>query len=547
MQNPMAEIRPRPLKERKIASVAPAGAAIRAETSGTVAALSRRTRFDKLALPGGMSDLKGRTLRGGFANLCGQAVNFSLRLSSLIILARLLDPKDFGLVAMVTVVTGVYGMFVSAGLSAATVQRDNVVDAQISTLFWINLMVGALLAALCMATAPALVAFYREPRLFWVTQAMGLGFFFNAAGVQHIALLQRQLRYVTLAVIDAVSQVSSIAVGVGLALAGFGYWALVGTAIMVPITSTCCAWVSMAWIPGRPRWNVGIRSMLFFGGTITLNGLVVYAAYNFEKVLLGRFWGADSLGIYGRAYQLTRVPVDFFNGAIGGVTFSALSRLQGDPARLKNYFLKGYSLAISFSLPATLYCALFANDIVRLLLGPNWIGAGIILRLLAPTVLIFAMINPLAWLLLSIGRQGRSLKIGLVIAPLIMTAYVIGLPHGPTGVAIAYSVAMSLWLIPHIVWCLHGTTISLWDLLLAIGRPLLSGAVAGAVALVIEIYMGPSTSSLLRLLVGGGVMLAVYVCMLLLVLGQLRFYLDLFEGLRRPAASGAFQAGERTP
>jgi PST family polysaccharide transporter len=116
-----------------------------------------------------------------------------------------------------------------------------------------------------------------------------------------------------------------------------------------------------------------------------------------------------------------------------------------------------------------------------------------------------------------------------------------GLPHGPTGVAIAYSAAMSLWLIPHIVWFLHGTMISPWDLLLAIGRPLLSGAVAGAVALAMQIYMNPSMSFLLRLLVGGGVMLAIYVCMLLFVLGQLRFYLELFDGLQRPSASGSFQ------
>jgi PST family polysaccharide transporter len=121
-----------------------------------------------------------------------------------------------------------------------------------------------------------------------------------------------------------------------------------------------------------------------------------------------------------------------------------------------------------------------------------------------------------------------------------------GLPHGPTGVTIAYSAAMSLWLIPHIVWCLHGTMISPWGLLLAIGRPLLSGAVAGAVAFAMQIYMGPSMSSLLRLLAGGGVMLVTYACMLLLVLGQFRFYLDLVDGMRRPSAAGAFHAGDLT-
>src|SRR4029077_1189308 len=167
---------------------------------------------------------------------------------------------------MVTVVTGVYGIFTSAGLSAATVQKANIVDEQISTLFWINILVGAVLAILCAATGPVLVAFYREPRLFWVTEALAAGFVFNAAGVQHLALLQRKLRYFTLAVLDALSQLSALAVGIGLAVAGFGYWALVVAAIVTPAVMTVGAWVTVAWIPGKPRWNSGIRSMLYFGG-----------------------------------------------------------------------------------------------------------------------------------------------------------------------------------------------------------------------------------------------------------------------------------------
>ena len=220
--------------------------------------------------------------------------------------------------------------------------------------------------------------------------------------------------------------------------------------------------------------------MLHFGGTVTLNSLVVYVAYNLEKVLLGRFWGADALGLYGRAYQLINIPTENLNHAIGGVAFSALSRLQNDPLRFRSYFLKGYSFVNSLTLPTTMFCALFADDIVLLALGPKWTDAVPIFRLLAPTILIFGMINPLAWLLMSIGLQVRSLRIALVIAPLVITAYVIGLPFGPSGVAFAYSAAMTVWLVPHILWCLHGTVISPRDLFLAIIRPLLSAVVAAA-------------------------------------------------------------------
>ena len=160
------------------------------------------------------------------------------------IMARLLDPEDFGLVAMVTVVAGVYGIFTSAGLSSATIQKATITDEQISTLFWINILVGMVLVLLCLATAPVLVAFYHEPRLFWVTVAIGSGVSCStAAGVQHSALLQRQLRYVDLTVIETLSLLVSYALGIGMAVGGFGYWALVGSTIALPAVNTALMWV----------------------------------------------------------------------------------------------------------------------------------------------------------------------------------------------------------------------------------------------------------------------------------------------------------------
>ena len=166
--------------------------------------------------------------------------------------------------------------------------------------------------------------------------------------------------------------------------------------------------------------------MMRFGGLITLNGLIVYIAYNLDKILLGRYWGAGIIGIYGRAYQLINIPTDNLNSAVGSVAFSTLSRLQHDQERLKSYFLKGYSLVVTMTLPITFACALFADDLIFVMLGPKWQGAVPIFRLLAPTILIFAVINPLGWLLYSLGLVGRSLKIALVIAPLVTAGYLSG-------------------------------------------------------------------------------------------------------------------------
>jgi PST family polysaccharide transporter len=483
-----------------------------------------------------MKDLKQRTIRGGFAKVCAQATNFILRVGSLMVLARLLDPKDFGLVGMVTALTGVLSLFRDFGLSTAAVQRVSVSEEQISTLFWINLLVGAILSILTLAIAPVVAAFYHEPRLLLVTAILASGFMFNAAGVQHGAILQRQMRFTTMAGIDISSLVVSVAVGIGMAIRGYGYWALVGMTLAGPVVSTIGVWVSTAWVPGMPRRQAGVRSMLRFGSTITLNSLVVYFAYNLEKVLLGRFWGAQAVGIYGRAYQLVNIPTDNLNSAVGEVAFSALSRVQNDPIRLKSYFLKGYSLVLALTLPITIVCALFAEDAISVLLGAKWKEAAPIFRLLAPTILIFAMINPFSWLLFSIGKVGRSLKIALVIAPLVITGYVIGLPYGPKGVALGYSVSMALWVIPHIVWCVQGTEISFRDVMQTLSKPLLSGLVAAVLPFVLQLSYGQRLSPLPRLVLGGTVFVGVYLAMLLFVMGQKSVYVDLIRGFRgRPS------------
>jgi O-antigen/teichoic acid export membrane protein len=255
-----------------------------------------------------MKDLKRKTIRGGLAKLGAQATTLSLRLGSLVVLARLLDPKDFGLVGMVTAFTGILNLFRDFGLSAAAVQRVKVTDEQVSTLFWINLLVGAALTLLMVAMAPAIAAFYREPRLVWVAVVLASGFIVNAAGVQHSAVLQRQMRFTTIAGIDVLSLVVSIIIGIGMAVRGYGYWALVATALVPTLVTTTCLWTASAWIPGKPQRGMGMRSMLRFGGMLTLDGIVVYLAYNLDKVLLGRSWGAQALGLYGRAYQLVNLP-----------------------------------------------------------------------------------------------------------------------------------------------------------------------------------------------------------------------------------------------
>lgn len=484
-----------------------------------------------------MKDLKEKTIRSGSARMAAQISNFALRLGSMVILARLLNPVDFGLVGMVTAFTGVLVLFRDFGLSAASVQRAEVTEAQKSTLFWINLATGAFLMLLAICAAPVVSRFYHEPRLVWVMATVSVGFLVNGAGVQHSALLQREMRFTALAFIEVLSLVVSNGLAVTMAKLGYGYWALVGMTIAAPLTTTVGAWVATAWIPGPPRRGIGIRSMMQFGGTVTLNSLVLYLTYNLVNVLLGRFWGATAIGIYGRASQLVRIPTDNLNSAVGEVAFAALSRIQNDLERLKRYFLKGYSIVLALTLPIMTFCALCSDDLIFVVLGPKWKEAADIFRLLTPTIVVFAIANPLGWLLSSLGLVGRALRIAFAFAPLMVIACIVGLPYGPRGLAIAYSTVMTLWLVPSVMWALYGTGITVWDILKTLVRPLGSAILGGGVAFAMQLILGGRFTPLIRLIAEGTVLLITYLVVLLFVADQKAFYIDLLRRSKQAEAA----------
>jgi len=480
-----------------------------------------------------IADFKRKSVRGGAATVLGQGLSFLLQIGSTVVLARLLSPSDYGLQGMVITLTGFFGLFKDAGLSTATVQREGLTHEQISTLFWINLAVGACLSVAVASMGPVLVVFYKEPRLLAVTLASASVFLVNSLAVQHRALLERAMRFSTTAAIDIVSLATGAVVGITMASLGFGYWSLVGQTVTVPIVGMTAVWIAMPWLPGKPNRGTGVRSMVRFGGTVTLNSFVVYLAYNAEKVLLGRFWGAAPLGIYGRAYQLANLPVQQLMASVGAVAFPMLSRMQSNTELLSRSFRKALSLVVSMTIPAAISCAVFANEIVQVVLGPKWAASALVLRLLAPTALVFAVINPFSWLLQSTGRVGRSLKIALLICPLVILGVVAGLRHGPPGVAMGYSAAMILLVVPVVAWAKHGTGITTGDYWEAIKRPLISGALGGVAGWLFRLTLHHVLATTPLLILGLAVSFTVYALLLLFVMGQKDLYFELLGHLLR--------------
>jgi O-antigen/teichoic acid export membrane protein len=479
------------------------------------------------------SRLKEKSVRGGIAVLLSQGTSAVLQLGTLLVLARLLSPTDYGLQAMVLSLTNLVSLLKDAGLNFATVNREKVTHEQISTLFWINVALGVFLTLVVAAAGRFLVIFYKDPRLLWITVASSSIFLFNSLAVQHRALLDRAMRFMASSTIDISSVVAGTVVAIVMAAKGYGYWSLICQNIILSLLTAIGTWIAIPWVPGRPRWTSQSWSMVRSGGVVTLNSITMYFAYNTEKILLGHFWGPALLGIYGRAYQLANLPVQQITNSMGSVAFPMLSRLQSDPPRLRRSYLKLHSLVVIATVPMVFGCAIFADEIVRVALGPKWRGAALILRLLSPAMLVFALMNPLSYILRATGKVERSLKIALLIAPVVILGIVVGLRYGPAGVAGGYSIAMlALW-IPLVAWAKHGTGITNADYWDCIKRPLVAATAGGGAGVLVKLVGAGVLPSLELLVIELAVAFTVYNLLMIYAMGQKDLYLDVLRQVLR--------------
>src|SRR5207249_984201 len=196
-----------------------------------------------------LDNLKGRTISSGLITIAAQGIKFALNLASIMVLARLLTPRDFGLYAMVTTIMGYVVTFGDAGLSTATVQREGITHAQVSNLFWMNVAVGGLMSLIVAGFAPVIAWFYRDPRLVTITLALSITFLMTGSAVQHWALLTRQMRFKVMAAIQLSSMLAGTLAGVGMALLKCGYWSLVGSIVAMAVVRLTLVWGASRWRP----------------------------------------------------------------------------------------------------------------------------------------------------------------------------------------------------------------------------------------------------------------------------------------------------------
>lgn len=396
-------------------------------------------------------DLTRRALVGGVFAGTAQMSRLAIQIATTAILARLLSPAEFGVVAMVLPFVALIQLFQDAGLGNVTLHRPDLTNEQVGGLFWVNVGIGIAASAVLAGLSPLVAAFYGRPELVAPTIAYAAILIPATAAVQHRALMQRGFRFRALAGIDISIQLLAAAVAVAMAWGGAGYWSLIGQAATLALAQHPPLWAILRWHPGRPRGLASIRHLIRAGGEITGFNLMNFFARNIDNVAIGRVWGEAPLGLYSRAYNLMLAPIAQINGPVGTVAIPLLSRLAADPARYRATFRRILEHVLLATQPGVVVLIVEAEAVVRLLLGADWLAAVPILQALAFAALTQPINNTTGWLFISQGRSADLLRWGFRGAPLHVAAIAAGLPWGAHGVAIAYA-AVDVLVVTPLLW-----------------------------------------------------------------------------------------------
>lgn len=392
--------------------------------------------------------LRRTAVRGAGVAIVGSAGNFVVQIGSVMILARLLTPSDFGIVTMVTTFSLLFRGFGLNGFTELIMQREELTDSLASNLFWINLGIGTVLTLAFAGSGQLLALFYHNSDVVQVTEGMSLTIVIGCLGYIHLGLLQRAMHFRNTAVIYFVGQVLQVIVSIALALAGWHYWALVWGSIAQTAVVTAGVWLMCQWIPSRPGRAVGTGSGLQFAINVYSHFAFSYVTHNTDNLLVGWRFGASALGFYKRAYDLFVMPQTQLLAPLSAVVVSTLSRVSRDREQFQRYFLRTISVLALVGMGIGADFALVGQDLFRFLFGPGWEEAGRIFALFGPGIGVMLLYNTHGWIHLSIGRPERWFRWGLMEFVCTVSLFALTLHWGPSGIALAWTISYFLLMFP---------------------------------------------------------------------------------------------------
>ena len=437
------------------------------------------------AVPNQGAGIRRLAVRGVAATLLSGGMGLGIQIVAAAVLARLLTPKDFGLVTMVTTFSLLFMNFGLNGFTEAIVHREDVNHTLASNLFWINVTGSTLLAIGFAAAGTLLTRLYGDPRLAGAAEGMALTIFLTGLSVIHLALLKRAMRFSVVSAIEMFARAISVMVSIGLGWAGWGYWALVAGAIALSVSTCLGAWISCRWTPGFPRRVAGTGSMVRFAISTYGRFSTGYFTNNLDNFLVGWRLGPAQLGFYKKAYDLFGIPSNQLSSGLTIVAVSALSRLLRDTAQYKRYLLSALGVMAFIGMGISGDLTLVGKDLILVLLGPKWGESGRLFTIFAPGIGFMLLYFTHVWIHLSLGKADRWFRWGLVDLVVTTVFLFVGLHWQAQGIAAAWVASYWVIALPALWYAGKPIQLKISSVIAVIWRYVVASLTAGSAAFLI--------------------------------------------------------------
>ena len=367
------------------------------------------------------------------------------------ILARYLAPTDFGLMAIVMVVIGFSSLFMDMGISSAIIHRQNITHEQLSSLYWLNIGAGLLLAILIYLLAPIIAVFYQESALTPLVRLLSFTFIVSAIGNQYRILYQKQLQFNHLAKVEILSALVGFIAAVYFAVNGLGVYSLVYATLAKVVVANFLFLLSglKKHKPSLHYKHTDIKSMIGFGMFQMGERSINYFNSQFDTILIGKLLGAESLGVYTIAKTLVMKPAQIINPIITKVTFPVMAKVQDDEIKLRSIYLKTINYLCSINAPIYIAIAVLAEPIILLLFGEQWLNAVPILQILSVYYILRSTGNPIGALQLAKGRADLGFYWNALMFLFFPATIYLGSFYGLQGVAYSLVLLSIIFSIPN--------------------------------------------------------------------------------------------------
>ncbi len=384
--------------------------------------------------------LKNKTIKSLSWSMASQASRQVCQFIISAILARLLTPQDFGLVGMITVFTGLATILVEMGVGAAIIQRQNLIEEDYSSAFWLSIGISIIITVVMIGAAPFIAAFYQRPVLKIMLWVFSMNFVLGGFATVQQALLMKNMNFRAIAIRDVFAVIAGGLAGIVTALLGGGSWSLIAQLMGFTAVHTSLMWVISSWRPSLYFKWASVKKLWGFSAHMTGFQIAGFASRNIDFLLIGKLLGAVELGLYALAYKLMLFPLQNISWSIGRVAFPAFSSIQHDLEKVKKNYLRMVRAIATVTLPLMGLIYLTADEFVRLVYGDKWASAIPLIQILSFCGMMQSISTTCGTVFQSQGRPDLQWKFSVFFAmPSTAAAVYAGLPFGIKGIAIAYT------------------------------------------------------------------------------------------------------------